>query len=249
MAPTTGTSNASEPRADPDHPPAEPPAVETRGPDHFGFRVALLIVAASLAGAGVAFSVSNASSTAADLDQRARQQALQKQQLLTGRQSQVGEELRLTGAYQELVLTRKLLQEQADRVRAANPVLANVLDQEAQGLDALARSTGAGFRAASPEVEADGTVRYDRARALANLLSQDLNYQELHPEQTAREADEAHDRAIRLVGVGIVFALALFFLTLAQLARPGRRLPLAGAGALAIGAGAVLWALVERGPL
>ena len=226
----------------------DPAAAGTAG-DRFGFAIALLIVVTSLAGAVVAFSVSNNSSVAGDLDHRAQQQFLQKQQLLTGRQSQVGEELRLTGVYQELVLTRRLLAEQADRVRARNPTLANALDQEAQGLDALARSTGAGFRAASPEVATDGTVRYRTREALANLLAQDLNYQELHPENTMREADAAHDKAVRLVGVGVVFALALFFLTLAQLTRPGRRVAFAVAGTTSIAAGAVVWGLIEAGPL
>ena len=225
------------------------PDAGTAGRDRFGFAIALLIVLASLAGAVVAFSVSNNSSVAGDLDHRAQQQFLQKQQLLTGRQSQVGEELRLTGVYQELVLTRRLLAQQADGVRDRNPTLANALDQEAQGLDALARSTGAGFRAASPEVATDGTVRYRTREALANLLAQDLNYQELHPVETMREADAAHDKAVRLVGVGVVFALALFFLTLAQLTRPGRRVAFATAGSLSIVAGAVLWGLVEAGPL
>ncbi|MFN2469385.1 MAG: hypothetical protein ABR521_14800 [Gaiellaceae bacterium] len=242
---------AADPEAPPDAapPPPEGPAAGAPDPDRFGFRVALMIVAASLAGAGVAFSVSNNSSTAADLEQRAQQQSLQKQQLLTGRQSQVGEELRLAGAYQELSVKHRLLRQQANRVRARDPLLANVLEQEAQGLEALARATGAAFRAGSPQIGRDGTVRYDQEAALANLLAQDLNYQELHPEQTEREAADFREKALRLVGVGIVFAFSLFFLTLAQLSRPSRRLLFAGAGGLAILAGATLWALVEKGPL
>lgn len=217
--------------------------------DRLGFLIAALIVLASLAGAGVAFSVSSASSTAGDLDQRAQQEFLQKRQLLAGRESQVGEELRLVGVYQDVVLTRRLLERQAERVRSSDPELAKALEQEAQGLVALARLTGTGFRAAFPSVAEDGTATYDRRQALANLLSQDLNYQELHPEAVAREAEEAHDETVRLVGVGVVFALALFFLTLAQLARGVRRIPLAGVGALAVLAGGVLWALVEGGTL
>lgn len=226
---------------------AQPPP--RSGADRFGLRIALLIVLASLGGAAVTFSVSNNSSAASDLDQRAQQEFLQKEQLLTGRESQVGEELRLAGAFQELVLTQRLLRQQADQVRADDPVLANVLDQEAQALEALARSTGAVFRAAFPEVREDGTVAYDRGAALANLLAQDLNYQELHPEQRAAAADTVQAKTLQLVGVGIVFALALFFLTLAQLSRAGRRGALTAVGALVILAGAVLWALVETGPL
>jgi hypothetical protein len=118
---------------------------------------------------------------------------------------------------------------------------------EAQGQAALARNTGALFFANAPTVSPDGTVGYDRRQALDNLLSQYVVYQQLHPATTQAEAARAHTKTTRMVAVGMVLVGALFFLTLAQVARTRRRHGFLAMGTCSLVAGLVLWILVAVG--
>jgi hypothetical protein len=210
-------------------------------PDRFRTVVALLIVIVSLAGAGVAFSASIASNRAGDLDQAALQEYALKNQILGIRRQQVAEDARLASVYQDHEMAARLLQQQADRVRARHPTIAGALDEQAQAEAAQARTTGSHFVANFPQVLPDGRVVYDQQQALQNLLAQDIDYQGLDPAATAREAADAHAKAVRVVAVGIVFVAALFFLTLAQIGRAGSRMALAVVGTLALVAGAAMW--------
>jgi hypothetical protein len=80
-----------------------------------------------------------------------------------------------------------------------------------------------------------------------NLLSRYTIYQQLRPQETAAAADEADAKARNTIGVGVIFVAALFFLTVAQVARSRIRYPFAGLGTVALVAGGVLWFVVERG--
>lgn len=219
-------------------------------PSKFRLAVAALIVLVSVLGALVAWSASTSSTKSSDLDQQAQQEFLLRQQILTSARAAVGEELRRVGSYQAQVSAERILREQAERFRASNPDVAALLDEQAQGQAALARTTAYYFFAAAPQVSADGTVGYDRRQAINNLLTQYVVYQQLHPEATQQRANDEDAKYRRTVGVGIVFALALFFLTLAEiLATSRRRYHFAAAGVLALLAGSALWPLVEIGVL
>lgn len=226
----------------------EGPAPETP-PSRFRFGVAVLIAVVSMLGAGVAWSASISSTTSSDLNQQAHQEFLLRHQILTSAQAAVGEELRRVASYQEQVTAERILRQQADRLRKTNPDVAAILDQQAQGQAALARSTSYFFFAASPQLDADGTVRYDRRQAVDNLLSQYVIYQQLHPNATQAEANDEDAKYRHTVAVGIVFVLALFLLTFAELGTTRLRYPFAAAGTLALVTGAVLWPLVEMGTL
>jgi hypothetical protein len=251
-APAAVPPHEAPPAAVPPHdaPPAVPPheappadAPPTR-PARFGLVVALLIVVASLAGAGVAWSASVASTRASDLDQLAQQQFLEVQQILTSGRADVGEELRRVGTFQQEIQAERFFEQQSAALAERFPGLSAQLASEAQGQAALARNTGALFFAAFPQVAADGTVTYDREQALNNLLSQYVVYQQLHPEEIQADAATAHTKATRIVGVGFVLAAALFFLTLAQVARTGSRGAFLVVGALVLASGLALWGLV-----
>jgi hypothetical protein len=154
------------------------------------------------------------------------------------------------GTFQEQISAERILRQQANRFRKTQPDVAAILDEQAQGQAALARTTGYYFFAAFPQVGPDGSVTYDRKQAIQNLLSQYVVYQQLHPNETQARANREDSKYRRTVAVGIVFVLALFCLTIAEIgARPRLRYPFAAAGTLALVAGAVLWPLVETGTL
>ena len=138
----------------------------------FRLVVAVLIAAVSLLGAGVAWSASVSSNHSSDLNQQAQQEFLLRHQILTSAQAAVGEELRKVGAFQEQITAERILRQQADRFRQTQPDVAAILDEQAQGQAALARTTAASFFAAFPTVGPDGTVSYDRRQAVNNLLAQ-----------------------------------------------------------------------------
>ena len=99
-------------------------------------------------------------------------------------------------------------------------------------------------------MSADGTVSYDRRQAINNLLTQYVVYQQLHPAATQTAANDEEAKYQRIVAVGIVFVLALFLLTLAEILGISRlRYSFAAAGVLALITGCVLWPLVETGAL
>jgi len=215
----------------------------------FRLVVAVLIAIVSILGAGVAWSASTTSNRSSDLDQQAQQEFLLRQQILTSARASIGEELRRVADLQEQVLAERTLRKQADRFRITQPDVAAILDAQAQGQAALARTTGSLFFAAAPTVAADGTVSYDRKQAMNNLLSQYVIYQQLHPNETQAEANRADEKYRRVVGVGVLFVAALFFFTVAEFGRRRIRYPVAVLGVLALIAGCVLWPLVENGTL
>jgi hypothetical protein len=215
----------------------------------FRLVVAVLIAAVSVLGAGVAWSASAASSRSSDLNQQAQQEFLLRHQILTSAQAAVGEELRKVGAYQEQISAERILRQQANRFRVTQPDVAAILDEQAQGQAALARTTGASFFAAFPTVGPDGTVSYDRQQAVNNLLSQYVVYQQLHPNETQAEANKQDSRYRKTIAIGIVFVAGLFFLTIAELGTKRIGYPAAAAGTLALVAGCVLWPLVGTGAL
>ena len=231
--------------SEPDAAPAEADEPSAR----FRLVVAVLIGAVSILGACVAYSASVSSSRSSNLDQQAQQEFLLHEQILTSARAAVGEELRRVSSFQEQILSERVLREQAKRFRVSQPAVAAILEQQAQGAAALSRTTAYFFFATFPTVEKDGTVRYDRRQAIDNLLSRYVIYQQLHPKETAAAADAADSEARRLVGVGVVFVIALLFLTLAQIAPRRLTYPAAAVGVVALLAGSVLWGLVESSVL
>jgi hypothetical protein len=184
------------------------------------------------------------STRASDLDQLAQQQFLEVQQILTSGRADVAEEIRRVGTFQQEIQSERFFDEQSKALAQRFPALAAQLASEAQGQASLARNTGALFFAAFPQVQPDGTVSYDRQQALNNLLSQYVVYQQLHPDKIEAQAATEHTKSGRIVGVGIVLVAALFFLTLAQVARSRSRHGFLVVGTVVLVVGLVLWLAV-----
>ncbi len=242
--------DASDTAGDAPHEPTRdespPPPVEGAPAPSSRYKmvVALLIVVASLAGAGVAWSASVSSTRASDLDQVAQQQFLEQQQILTSGRADIAEELRRVGTFQQELQSEQFFDQQSKALAQRYPALAAQLASEAQGQASLARNTGALFFANTPQISPDGTVTYDQRRALNNLISQYVIYQQLHPEQIQAESASEHTKSGHIVGVGIILVAALFFLTLAQVARTRSRHAFLVAGTVVLIVGLVLWLVV-----
>ena len=215
----------------------------------FRLVVAVLIAMVSVMGATVAWSASTTSNKASDLNQSAQQDYLLQQQILTSARASIGEDLRRVADFQEEVSGERILRAQADTFRRTDPAVAAILDQQAQGQAALARTTGAAFIAATPTISADGTIGYNQTEALDNALSGYVVYQQLHPAEEQASADKADRKYKQLVAVGVLLVVALFFLTVAEFGRRRVRHLVVVLGAVALIAGCVLWPLAQTGSL
>jgi hypothetical protein len=213
------------------------------GHDRFKTLVAVGIVVVSVAGALVAWQAAVRANEASDLDQAGLQQLVQRQQREADLESLVVQDFRLFGPYQQHVLMWRILQRQADEVRTDDPDLAGELEGQARSELTLARTLAAQFPSTTPALpgsDLDGIVEFDAEFVIESFKAEDQELVGLRPEETFAQADRAHREAVQLVGVAVVLAAALFFLTLAELTRRGVRGVFATAGALVTLLGIVL---------
>jgi hypothetical protein len=215
--------------------------------DRLGSVIAHLIVFVSIASAVVSWRASVFATTASDLDQAASQQLVQKQQLIAGKRGYVNEDLRLVAAFQEHLRDWRLLSNQAAASAARNPGLALRLQSQANAELAMARSLSQFFVVSIPRLSLNrlGLVPYNRGAALQQEIQQDPELPALDPVSTQQEAHHAHLQTVRLVGVAAILVLSLFFLTIAQVARPRVRRIFWPAGAAVMAAGVILFVLAE----
>ncbi len=204
--------------------------------------MAVLIVAASVFGSVAAWQASSFSAKASDLDGLATQQLAQRQQIQGYYQGLVSQDVRLFGRFKQHTEQANLLNDEASRT--ADPQLAAGLHAQAKGELALAR-TLQGFFSFRPTVDGQGNASYDRTSALVSLESLDPQLPGLRPDETLKRADAVHQTTIHLVGITALFIAALFFLTLAQLAKRATRDVFLVAGIAVIAVGAVLFVLVR----
>jgi len=225
-------------------PPAEALPVRT---DRFRAWVRVLIAVVSILGAVVVWRASMESSNASDRTQQGTQQLILQQQKRGSIEAGVARDFRLFMDFQEHVMGWRQLLTQADA--ADDPALA-------AGLRAQARHELSAARHIRPLIQnfdrpdygdADGVVQFDpgvQARALAEA---DLELTGLRPDLAFADADEAHDRSLQMVGIAVLFAAALLFLTFAQVARRGARGIFAVAGVVVMLAATALFAIVGVG--
>ena len=86
---------------------------------------------------------------------------------------------------------------------------------------------------------------YDRESILRALEDQDTRLADLQPDRVAADAALVHDQANGFVVVGVILAVGLVLLTIAQVLRGRRRIPFAVSGAVAGLAGGIGLVLVE----
>ncbi len=205
--------------------------------------IAAAITLVSILVAFAAWRGSNAVGRASDLDGSYIQQVAMRQQELETITGYVELDARLLPRYQEHVLAAAQLQAAADKLPAGSADR-QLLEVRAQGERAIARVMRP-FFIALPAVDANGLAVYDRESVLQALEDQDTRLADLQPEQVAADAAVAHDQANAFVIVGVILAMALVLLTIAQVIGGRRRIPFAVGGAAAGLAGGIGLALVE----
>jgi hypothetical protein len=240
---------APPPAPPPPAPPAaaQPPRADAGGRDRFRTRVAILIAVTSMIGAVVAFRASITSSNASSLDQLATQELVQQEQIEARLQGQVAQDLRLLGRYQQHVKAARLLERDANKVRGRFPELAERLATQAEGESYLARTMLPLFEVPPTAPDGKGNVSYDCDVVLAQLQAGDPDLAVLDPEQTAADAEAEEQKTLYLVGIAALLVAALFFFTIAQLAKRSTRGIFGVAGALVLVTGVALFAVVELG--
>ena len=228
-------------------PPATGRAAKRPAPpktERFRAVVGVLIAAVSILGAVVVWRASVESSNASDLTQQGTQQLILQQQTRGSIEAGVARDFRLYALFQEHVLNWRQMLAQADQ--ATDPSLAADLRSQARSELSQARHIRPLMQNFDRPSFGDesGVVPFDPAQQVRALSDANLELTGLHPGVTFAAASDAHARALHLVGIAVLFAAALLFLTLAQVARKGTRGIFAAAGVVVMVAATVLFALV-----
>jgi hypothetical protein len=194
-----------------------------------------VIVAVSMLGAVVSWRTSVWSGIASDLDRQAAQELLIAERSRTTDHGKVAQDLRLVGRYEwEHRLSR------SERRHAT--LQADALDRAATAA-AVSR-----MLTASVLTSFGSKTVYDTRSALGYLAAIRPDLATADPRYVARLAGEAHDKTVRLVTIGTVLLVAVFFLTLAEVSRPSLRRWFA-AGGFALALSATAWFVVQTSPL
>jgi hypothetical protein len=215
--------------------------------DHFRVWVGVLIAVVSILGAVVIWRASVDSSDASDLGQQGIQQLILQQQKRGDIEASVARDFRLFADFQEHVLNWRSLLTQADQTQPTDSALAADLRQQARRELSAARAIRPLMQAFDQPDFGDetGIVTFDPGRLAAAREAADLELTGLRPGRAFADQETTHRRSLHLVGVAVLFAAALLFLTLAQVARRGPRGIFAAAGLVVMVGAAVLFALIE----
>jgi hypothetical protein len=222
------------------------PSVPSPPSDRFRAWVGVLIAVTSILGAVDVWRASVESSNASDRNQQATQQLILQQQKRGSIESGVARDFGLFTDFQEHVMNWRQLLAQADRKVADDPALAATLRSQARTELSAARHIRPLMQNFDrPDFgDAQGVVQFDPKRQADALANADLELTGLRPDLAFADADSSHDRALHLLGIGVLFAAALLFLTFAQVARRGARGIFAVAGLVALVVAGVLFAIV-----
>jgi hypothetical protein len=208
--------------------------------------VGVLIAVVSSLGAVVVWRASVESSNASDLTQQGTQALILQQQTRGGIESGVARDARLFIQFQEHVLNWRQLLVQADQQESRDAALAADLRSQARNELSQARNIRplmSNFDRPSFGDER-GIVKFDPAQLVKALSDANLELTGLRPNLSFADANDAHDRALHLVGIAVLFAASLLFLTFAQVARRGTRGIFAGAGLVAMVVASVLFGVL-----
>jgi type II secretory pathway pseudopilin PulG len=213
---------------------------------HFRAWVGVAIAVVSIMGAVVVWRASVVSAEASDLAQEGIQELILREQRQSGTETGVARDSRLFIQFQEHVLSWRVLLNQAERAQDGDPELAKRLRDEARRELAQAKGLRPLFQAFTRPFYGDleGLVVFDPRQLVTALTDADLELTGLSPERTRAEEEAAHERALHLVGIAVLFAAALLFLTFAQVGRGARVIYAAAGGVVAITALA-LFVVVE----
>ena len=200
--------------------------------------VALGIVAVSVLSALVTWQASEWSARGDRYERLAAQDLAFRHQIRSGIGAQIDEDLRLLGRYEEHYATALRLERDSGTV--TDPDLERRLIMRAQHERSLANSVGRNF-AYPYDYDAAGLPRYDVGAARRFFEDAEPDLDTLREGRNAELASEASTKASSLVGVALVFACSLFFLTIAQLTRAPTSRHFSLAGSIAGGVAVVLF--------
>jgi hypothetical protein len=208
--------------------------------------VGVLIAVVSSLGAVVVWRASVESSNASDLTQQATQQLILQQQTRGSIEAGVARDFQLFTQFQEHVMNWRMLLAQADQTAPKDAALAADLRAQARGELSLARHIRPLMQNFDRPTfgDSDGVVEFDPARLANALADANLELTGLHPDLTFADANGAHHRSLFLVGIAVLFAASLLFMTFAQVARRGARGIFAVAGVVVMVVAGVLFAIV-----
>jgi hypothetical protein len=195
---------------------------KTGGSDRFQTIVAILIAVVSVVTAGVIWRASLAGSNASTADRRGLVTTVQYEAAYAETVSMLYEEAHYAAQFDYYQARVEALQAQGD------PAARSEAGWVSQIVDSLASftplTTDPAYRTA------DGRLNLD-AR-LATMRAADASLDEFNPQQHFTAADWFYFESELLISAVIIFAVALFFLTLAEITRRRIRIGLAVVGVL-----------------
>lgn len=213
---------------------------ERRDTTRFRRRVAILIAVASIAGVLSAWRAAVTAGEASGYQHQGLQHLVHRVQEQNKNESLLDQDRRLESLYEQHVAARRIFLEQESEIGNRAPRLRERLLLRAREHLTVARSLHRFFLTYTPPPPPDEVgdiedVLTERKTSRPLYFEDDL--EELRPAHLFAEADDTHMVAQNLSGITAMFAVALFLLTLAELARSGvrRYFAVSGAGAVVIG--------------
>jgi len=208
------------------------------GRDRFRANVARITVIVSILGALVSWRASESAERADGFNQQAAQDRVLEEQARAADRSTVAQDQRIIARAEDRYRQAEILKADAE---AAKGDLKQSLAFDARRADAEGDTLYRYLSAQFPQIEDDGNLIYDRNDAARALTAAKQDLQGLRPEEARKLGDDTQDEASNRVLVATLMVAALFFLTLAQLTRPGPRQIFAGAGVSVALAGGLLF--------
>lgn len=179
--------------------------------------LALGIAAVSVLSALVTWRASEWSNRADRAESLATQDLAFRHQIRAEIRAAVDEDIRIFGTYEEHYNHAVRLEEDEWRMRERDPLLARRIVREAQRERASANGV-LRYLGDSPGYErGSGLVTFDAKAAVSRLEASSPDLANVRQSPNTALAETAQNKFTNLVGVALVFAASLFFLTLAQL--------------------------------
>jgi len=202
------------------------------GSDRFQTIVAILIAIVSVVSAGVAWRASMAGSSGSSVD---------REGLDTTMRYEAAYALTVSALHQEARYAAQYTRYQA-RVDALESQDGPAARSEAEGVREIVEVLALFTPLATDSDYHTSDGRLDLDRRLDDLRAADADLRDLDPQQEFDTADQFYTETLALVSIVVLFALSLFFLTLAEITRHKLRLGLAAVGVVIfiVGLGGVL---------
>lgn len=214
---------------------------------HFETVIAILIAIVTVIGAFLAWRASTVGGSAADADREGILSTVSRERVQTDNRTRLYNDLRIFTDYaQNREMALFLKQDAQELAEMGQTEQVESLLREADACEDLADSAY-GFLDYPQYVKEDSVGRktYDAEGYMQASLAVEARTQDLNPDDDFQKANRLHLREQRLVGTIIILAVALLFLTLAQITQSFLRYVFATIGLSAFLAALVIGAVIE----